>query len=233
MDVARALAEAGAPEGVCAVADAQTAGRGRLGRSWYSPPGASLYVSALLFPDLAIARAGEIAMAAALTLYDTAAGALAGAGASSAGLSLKWPNDLLHRGAKLAGVLIESTLGPQGVERAIVGFGLNVNTDFVGAPSDVVARATSLRAIAGVEIDREATLEALADAINRRLLRFAERALSPRAEYLQRLGTLGQTVRLARGEGWVEGVAVDVAVDGALIIETLNGRMTVEVGELV
>jgi BirA family biotin operon repressor/biotin-[acetyl-CoA-carboxylase] ligase len=152
-DVAASLIASGASEGTVVVADAQTAGRGRRGRSWFSPPGAGLYVSVVLAPSRAAAHERATAL---LTL---AAGlALAEAVERITGLapSIKWPNDLLVDRRKLAGILAEGVArtSTPGLHAVVLGFGINVRA--ASFPPDLAARVTSLESELGRDIDRAA-----------------------------------------------------------------------------
>lgn len=151
-DVAAALASDGENEGALVIADAQTAGRGRRGRTWFSPPGAGLYVSVVLAPARAASDPER-----ATTLLTIAAGvALAEAVETATGLrtSIKWPNDLLFEGRKLAGILAEGVVatGTSMVRSVVLGFGINVSP--AAYPPELRDRVTSLETELGRPIDR-------------------------------------------------------------------------------
>jgi BirA family biotin operon repressor/biotin-[acetyl-CoA-carboxylase] ligase len=193
-------ARAGAPDGLVVVADEQTAGRGRLGRSWEAPPGSSLLVSVLLRrsgdPAGHVVMAAGVALAAAV---DDVAGVEAG---------LKWPNDLVVDDRKLAGLLAEV----EG-DALVVGAGCNVNWD--AFPAELTESATACNLEAGRAVDRDALLDAFLD-------RFAAALAVGDAvvdDYRARLVTIGRTVRVepVRGDALV-GTAVAVADDGALVV---------------
>ncbi|HQZ54915.1 MAG TPA: biotin--[acetyl-CoA-carboxylase] ligase [Thermoflexales bacterium] len=233
MDVARELAEAGAPEGVCVVAGAQTSGRGRMGRTWFSPPGTALYMSLLLRPTfLPTARGGWLAMLSAVAVRGGAQAMLDTAGCPTADLALKWPNDVLLGGRKLAGILIESTFAGDGLERVVVGIGLNVNTRFDQAPEEVRLRATSLREAVGDALDLDQVLAALLAALEARYEALRATLASPQPEYARHLATLGTRVRLLGGSNVIEGRAFGVTDDGALRLETASGPVDVSFGDI-
>lgn len=233
MDAARALAEARALEGVCVVAGAQTAGRGRLGRTWFSPPGAALYLSLVLRPAfLPAARGGWLSMLAALAVRDGAAALLDAAGCPTGNLTLKWPNDALLGGRKLAGILIESAFAGDALEWVVVGIGLNVNTRFDEAPESLRLGATSLREAVGHALDLDRALAAVLTAFEARYEALRETMASPRPEYARRLATLGTRVRVQRGRDAIEGTALDVDEDGALRIDTAAGPVNVAFGDV-
>src|SRR3972149_8290394 len=125
-DVARAEAEGGAPEGTAVLAEEQTAGRGRLGRSWVSPAGTNLYLTLVIRPTLERLRSLSIVapLAVAQAVEETVALAPC----------IKWPNDVLVGGRKLAGVLIDTELSGRSVQDSLVGIGVNVNLDVAQAP---------------------------------------------------------------------------------------------------
>ncbi len=207
-----AEARAGAPEGMVAVADFQTGGRGRLGRAWTAPPGASLLVSVLLRPALPPDRVHRVTMAAALAMAD-AVSAVAGFEPE-----LKWPNDLLVGDRKLAGVLAEADLGPDGAVRAIV-VGIGVNVSWPEVPAELAAIATACNLVTGRDVQRSDLLVAFLERLDARCDSF-DRVLS---DYRRRLGTIGRRVRVDLPNGVVVGTAVDVDQRGALLVETAPG----------
>src|SRR5690242_19863216 len=147
-DVAAALAQAGAGEGTTIVAEHQTAGRGRRGRTWFSPPGAGLYVSVVLRPG------DSDSLTPAVTLLTLAAGvALAEGVRAATGLpvGIKWPNDLVVERRKLAGILAEA-VGSPGVSAIILGFGINIRP--AAYPPEIASRATSLESELGRPVER-------------------------------------------------------------------------------
>jgi BirA family biotin operon repressor/biotin-[acetyl-CoA-carboxylase] ligase len=242
-----ALARDGAGEGVVLVADHQSSGRGRQGRRWVAPPGSSLLVSVLLRPPAGLA--GCIGMTAAVALaeaVEAVTGCVAG---------LKWPNDLLVDGRKLAGILAEADW-PPGITASggwrqpaphdrlpvVVGMGLNVNWpspgDAAGAevPDEVSEVAVALNRLVGEEVDRVALLVALLRQLELRYTALvqARSAAGVLDLWRQRSATLGQRVRVDLGVDDVEGTAVDVTDEGHLVVETLEGdRRTFAAGDVV
>ena len=157
-DVAHARAAAGAAEGLLVVAEEQTAGRGRLDRTWWAPPGRSLLMSLLFRPPVAAHLAVQLTMCLGL-------GAVEGI-EDVTGLrpALKWPNDLVLGGRKLGGMLSETRLVGDRLDWVVLGLGLNVNLDFSGAPSslpDLSQVATSLSLALGRRVDRLRLLAAI------------------------------------------------------------------------
>jgi BirA family transcriptional regulator, biotin operon repressor / biotin---[acetyl-CoA-carboxylase] ligase len=232
-DVVSRQAAAGAPEGLLVVADEQTAGRGRMGRSWWAPKGASLLFSLLLRPSIPSARAGQLTMCLGL-------GAVEGIERVT-GLhpALKWPNDLLLDGRKLGGMLAELGASGDRVEYAVLGLGLNVNA----VPPDLAATSISLMTVLRRAIDR---VELLAEILTRceawygRLLAAHAEAGSGNVEaggemlavdapihaaWAARLDTLGRDVTVSTAEGQLHGRAVGVAPEGALLLEVEDGQI--------
>jgi BirA family biotin operon repressor/biotin-[acetyl-CoA-carboxylase] ligase len=228
-------ARAGAPHGVVAVADHQTAGRGRLGRSWEAPTGSNLLVSILLRVDLP-AEARHLASAAV---------ALAAVSAITAetGLApgIKWPNDLLAAGGrKLAGVLAEADLaGPaeHGYPPIVVGIGINVGwpRSDDDLPEGLVGEATSLEQEAGRPVDRSALLSTFLGDLGPRLtmLGTSEGRGRLASDLRDECVTLGSRVRVQLPGGQIEGIATDLTDAGHLVVATDAGSETVVAGDVV
>ncbi|MFN8037067.1 MAG: biotin--[acetyl-CoA-carboxylase] ligase [Acidimicrobiia bacterium] len=204
-------ARAGAAEGVVAVADRQTAGRGRLGRAWSDGPGASLLVSVLLRPSVDAARVHVVTMAAAL--------AMAEAVGRSAGFEpgIKWPNDLVVGDRKLAGVLAEVEVAAGAIRAVVVGIGVNV--EWESFPPELAGIATACNLESGRPVDRSALLVEYLVRLDGRLRDLDAAA----AGYRRRLRTLGRRVRVELPGGTLTGVAVDVDHFGRLLVETGPG----------
>jgi BirA family biotin operon repressor/biotin-[acetyl-CoA-carboxylase] ligase len=230
-DIAAGLAAAGAAEGTTVVAAAQTAGRGRRGRSWYSPPGAGLYVSVVLRPRDGGGRAG------ATTLLTLASGvALAEALRAVTGLpvEIKWPNDLVigRPPRKLAGILAEASTTQGRLDHVILGYGINLRE--VGFPRELTGRATSLERELGHPVDGASllveSLAALASCYGElkqgRLAAILDRwrALAP--------GARGRTVEWDAPEGPRRGVTEGVDDEGALIVRVGPALERIVAGEV-
>jgi BirA family transcriptional regulator, biotin operon repressor / biotin---[acetyl-CoA-carboxylase] ligase len=226
----------GAEEGVVAVADHQTAGRGRLGRTWVAPPGASLLVSILLRPPLALEELHLASVAVGLSAAD-ACGARA-----RVAPELKWPNDLLVGGRKLAGILAEAELAPAsrppgaGPVRpaVVVGIGLNVNWP-EELPPELSGTAVALNHLTGRPVDRVRLLVALLRSLEERrvLMDTPEGRRQLASEYRRRCVTLGQEVRVQLTEEAFTGRATDITDHGHLIVETAVCLREVTAGDVV
>jgi BirA family biotin operon repressor/biotin-[acetyl-CoA-carboxylase] ligase len=208
--VAMEMAENGAPHGTVVVADAQTAGRGRMGRRWVSPAGKNLYVSLLLRPSVPTVDATRLALVAGVALADAVE-------AMGVPASLKWPNDLYCEGRKAAGILAEMASDPDGVRHVVIGVGLNVNMEEADFPPDLRGTATSLRIRAGKAFRRVDVLARLLDAFGTRYAEFIGGGFASLRDGWDRRDFLrGRRVLLRRqgGEGW--GTADGLDTDGAL-----------------
>jgi len=233
-DVARELAARGAPQGTIVVADRQWAGRGRLGRSWHSPSGKGLYVSALFRPQAPAAIAGRWTIAAAVAACEACREV------SGAPVVIKWPNDLLWCGLKLGGTLVEvRTLGGTPLE-LVVGTGINVRQRPSEFPPDLRGRAGSLVMASGRrDVDRAALAEAYLDKLGgwaSLLDRGAWEEVAARWKALAP-GAEGARVRIfgqEEGRGPIEGTTRGLDDTGALQVERDDGsRLTVHLGESV
>jgi BirA family biotin operon repressor/biotin-[acetyl-CoA-carboxylase] ligase len=200
-------ARLGAPAGLVAVADHQTAGRGRFDRRWEAPPGSSLLVSVLVRPAAPGDGSHQVVMAVAL--------ALAQAVDDVAGVTpeLKWPNDLVVGDRKLAGLLAER----EG-DAVVIGAGCNV--EWESFPPELTETATACNLEAGHSVDRDALLDRFLDHLAAALDAF-DRVPE---RYRTRLATLGRRVRVERANDSLEGEAVDVTRDGALVVRLDDGH---------
>lgn len=224
-DRARGLLAQPDADGLVVVADEQTAGRGRRGRSWHSPAGRSLAASIVLQPRLAAADAWVLPLAAAL--------AVSAACEPVAVVRLKWPNDVTdERGRKLGGILIETVIADDRLCGAIIGVGLN--TDWVGAdvPADIRDRSTSLAELSRRPVDRVALLDRLLDALSDEMER-VERGEWPLERYRLRCATVGMAVRVATETETITGRAVDLGAQGELVVEWDGRRSELSSGEVV
>jgi BirA family biotin operon repressor/biotin-[acetyl-CoA-carboxylase] ligase len=238
-DVASALAEHDAAEGTVVIADAQTAGRGRRGRTWFSPPGSGLYVSIVLMPG----RATLAPQRATALLTLTAGLALAEAVAAATGLSpdIKWPNDLLVGRRKLAGILAEATATSRGSSadtepdrlRVVLGFGINVRQ--AAYPPELKARVTSLETELGRVVDRAALCaEALAALARRYEDLMAGRFDAILDEWRRRApGSCGARVRWDTASGSATGVTAGIDESGALLVQTGDTIERLMAGEVL
>ncbi len=217
-DAVMAAGRTGAAEGLAVLADRQTAGRGRLGRRWASPAGVGLYTSILLRPALPASDAPLVTLAAALAVAEAiqeASGLIA---------QLKWPNDVLVDGRKVAGILTEMASVEAWVSHIVVGIGINVNHGPADLPEEVREVATSIRVAAGRSIPRGDLAAAVYNGLDRWYQVFCEHrseAILERARQIS--ATLGRPVEVVAAEERWEGLAVDLDADGALLVQEATG----------
>lgn len=219
---ALAWAEQDAPEGALVVADHQTAGRGRWGRSWFSAPGALLQFSLVLRPDMPLDRLGLVTTALGVACADVVEVV------TGLPTDLKWPNDVMVRGRKLAGILVESRVTGARLDAAVAGMGINVAWERDDAPEEIADRATSIASEAGAVVPSRAglmarilaTFESLYDAA-----RDPERSDAVIDRATARSQILGRRVTIRFSDGrTLEGTATRLLPDGALELES-GGRM--------
>lgn len=221
---ARDLARSGSPEGTLVLADAQTKGRGRFGRSWVSPPGVNLYASLVLRPGRAPEEVLGLPLVVGLGVAETVA---EWAGERT---RIKWPNDVEIAGKKVAGVLCELEGEAGRVEFVIAGVGVNLNaTEF---PEELRDRATSVRLATGRVVDRAVFCARLLERLEKRYESFLAGGFrSLQDEWNRWHGLSGKRIRVVRGGETVEGVAGPVDVRGRLEIRTAGGSVHVDGGE--
>jgi BirA family biotin operon repressor/biotin-[acetyl-CoA-carboxylase] ligase len=227
-DRARQLLVDGGGEGVAVVADHQSAGRGRRGRTWLSPPRRNLMVSVAVRPRLDQSRAGLLGIAAAVAVRDACADAVPGDA-----LGLRWPNDVVSADRlKLAGLLVETTLVGERVVEAVIGVGINANWHRADMPPEIAERATSLADLAGTDVDRVALLAGLLERLDLHVGRL-EAGDTPVGRFRDASVLDGRAVLVEVGEERLEGTAAGIADDGALLLDTSAGRIALSVGEVV
>jgi BirA family biotin operon repressor/biotin-[acetyl-CoA-carboxylase] ligase len=217
-DEAARLADAGASEGTVVWSREQTGGRGRRGRQWASPVG-NLYSSTILRPDCAAPRAAELGFVAALAVADIVPPGRA--------LRVKWPNDVLVEGGKVAGILLESAIGQTGqVQHVVAGIGVNVG--FAPQLPEMRYRGAAL----GGSV--EAALEKLTVALAVRLAEWRRDGFETvRAAWLAKAGPIGAEVDVKLGEELVRGRFAGLDREGALLLETAAGPRKIVSGELL
>jgi BirA family biotin operon repressor/biotin-[acetyl-CoA-carboxylase] ligase len=215
-DLARAAAERGAAEGLWVLAAAQSAGRGRQGRSWRSPPG-NFHGSLLLRPDRPLAEVASLSLVAALAVAEAVEEVTAGRVAPRA----KWPNDVLVGRAKLAGILAEAIAGPGGRCAALV---LGIGVNLAAHPEDLGRPTTSLAAQGLEPPTPEAFLPVLAARLAARLAAWRAGGFAAlRGDWLGRAVGLGEPVELEAGGLVHRGRLADLGSDGSILLESPAG----------
>jgi BirA family biotin operon repressor/biotin-[acetyl-CoA-carboxylase] ligase len=223
---AREMARQGAPEGVIVLADQQTSGRGRLGRSWISPPGGGIYFSVIIRPDIPPEQIQTLSLASAMAVQDAIQ--------SEFGIrcQLKWPNDLLWEDSKLCGILSEVSSEPGKIHFAVTGIGINANMR--GQDMGLGKGATSLASILGHNIDRGL----LTASVIRRFHDGVRRLESPEgrtaliSEYTERCDTVGKRVRVLVDEKEITGEACGIGDAGNLMVRADGTVLTFSAADI-
>ena len=225
--VARELARGGAAEGTIVVAEAQTAGRGRLGRSWHSPPGVSIYCSIVLRPPAPPTAVPQLALVAGLAAADAVVDA------TGLDARIKWPNDVLVEDRKVVGILTEMEAEVDRVHFVIAGIGVNVNTPPDAFPPELRDKAGSLRAALGRPVERVVVLARLVAALEARYATWRRDGLAPLLPaWAARDALAGRTVAVGDAAGTLLGRVLGVADDGALRLDVDGVERRVTAGEV-
>jgi BirA family biotin operon repressor/biotin-[acetyl-CoA-carboxylase] ligase len=206
----------GCRDGLVVVADHQTAGRGRMGRTWHSVPGKSLCVSVALFPeDLPIIQAPLLTPLTAVAVYRAVVKV------TGLPVELKWPNDLLLEGRKLGGILLEASGETDRLRYAIIGIGINVNSSQQDIPTALSDIATSLYMVGKKSVSRRRLLQEILvflDTYYRNYLKVGPGPMM--VEYRELCSTLGQRIRFVWQEQTWSGLATEITSEGGLVVET-------------
>jgi BirA family biotin operon repressor/biotin-[acetyl-CoA-carboxylase] ligase len=218
-DQAMEVGDKGGPEGALFLAETQTHGKGRLGRRWISPPGVNLYISVLLRPRFPPMQAPVVTLMAAV--------ALAEAIIDVTGLDawIKWPNDILIQGKKVAGILTEMHAEQDTIHYLVVGVGINVNLDPETLPEDIRAKSTSLKSCLGEKVDRTELLCRFLECLARDygvLNQEGPPAIFSRWDAFSRV--TGRRVRVSAPRERIEGQVEGISSEGALIVRLPDGN---------
>ena len=224
---AKEMAAAGAPHGTVLIANSQTGGRGRMGRSFHSPAGCGIYMSMLLRPKCPAKDLMHLTCAVAVAAAD---GIQAATGLRP---GIKWTNDLVCGQKKLGGILTELSLDGNGnVDYAVIGIGINCNQSAEDFPEDIRKIATSLTLCTGKTIDRASVIAHILEALQKmseNLQDSAATIIRYRADCI----TIGQEISLVRGDEIRHGKALNVDEAGALVVEFPDGQIqAVQSGEV-
>lgn len=207
----------------------QTKGRGRRGRDWKDPSG-NFAGTLVLRPNSDPAEAALRSFVAALALYD----AIEAVTGRAEGLALKWPNDVLLNGGKLAGILLESVGGPKGLQHLFIGIGVNlVETPMKEWLEPQAVWPVSIHGETGVQVTPEAFLEALAESYARYELQFTTLGFEPiRVAWLARAARLGEVITARAGQQEYEGTFETVDSEGNLVLNTAKGRVSIAAADI-
>jgi len=226
-DIATQMAEQGAAEGTIVTAEKQTRGRGRFSRSWFSPAGTGIYLSIILRPEFPPENAPGISVMTAVALADVLSGYCPGE------IRIKWPNDVLACGKKIAGILTELSAERNRINYVIVGVGINVNHGAGNFPEEIRRTATSLRRCLKRKVNRVELLQSFLVQFEKQYNSYRQHRLRKSLPRIRRYSSLiGQEVKVRSGRTVIEGKAVDINADGCLILERDGRRTTISAGEV-
>ena len=226
--VAKQLAQKGAAAGAVVVAEAQGKGRGRLERPYFSPAGKGIWFSVILRPHILPQEAPKCTLLAAVAV----AMAMKRFGLKA---EIKGPNDILHEGKKLTGILTEMSAELDRVNYIVIGTGVNVNMEEKDFPEELRGKATSLAIMKGEKLPRVAFFQAVLEALDELCTVLEEEGFAPIvARWREYAVTLGQDVHVigVTGRGSFDGRAVDIDEEGALLVETADGVRRVLAGDV-
>lgn len=224
-DIIEKLARDGVREGAVVFAESQTKGRGRLGRRWMSPPGKGLWFSVLLRPALRPQQATQMTVATATAL---ARAIQVGAGIRP---DIKWPNDILIRGRKVAGILTELNAELDQVKYVVLGIGVDVNLSANEFPAELKTVATSLRAETGHVISRPGLAVTILRELDRDYTRIRNGQFAQVAdEWEAQCTTIGQNVSIRMGDRVIRGRAESLSSEGALLVRSEHGHLEPIIG---
>jgi BirA family biotin operon repressor/biotin-[acetyl-CoA-carboxylase] ligase len=222
-----AAAQAGAPEGLLVMADTQSAGRGRLTRTWFSPPGVNLYFSLLLRPEIELAAVPSLPLVIGLAVAEALV-----ACAPAVLPKIKWPNDILVNDKKIAGILCELQTREDKPDYVVVGVGININLTEAMLPEELKGRATSILIESGEEHAREQVLTAFLNRLEPLYDSWRAFGFKPLLQTINALDALrGRALRIDLAGTPVEGVAQGIQADGSLLLQTKEGPLSVYSGE--
>lgn len=214
MDIATELGMKGAPEGTLVLAETQTKGRGRLGRSWSSPKYKGIYLSLILKPKISPNQAPVLTLLAAVSVCE-AIKEIADLEAK-----IKWPNDILIHNKKLGGILTELNAETDEIRFVIIGIGLNVNNE----KKSLIPQATSLKEQRKENIDRIELLKGILEKLEENYLCFCEKSHRAIIEKWRSFSlTLGKRIKIISHDIHLEGVALDIDIDGGLLLRKDSG----------
>ncbi|MBU8933806.1 MAG: biotin--[acetyl-CoA-carboxylase] ligase [candidate division Zixibacteria bacterium] len=226
-DLAAERANEGADNGTVIIAEEQTKGRGRLGRHWYSAPSSGAYLSILLRPPFTPDRAPGVSLLTGLALIECLQSYCPGA------VQIKWPNDVYINGKKVAGILTELSAESDNIHHLVVGMGININQTDSDFPTEISHLATSVSIACGREINRIELVRTFLQKFETEYESFCTDGLTGCIDRLRRYSYLnGRQVTLVSGNRTIEGKAVGIGPDGALLVEKDGETMAITCGEV-
>jgi BirA family biotin operon repressor/biotin-[acetyl-CoA-carboxylase] ligase len=219
-EVARALAADGAPQGTVVIAERQSAGRGRMGRGWHSPPGVNLYMTVILRPRIALAEVARLSLVAGVAVAEAVETVAPGL------VQLKWPNDVWLRGRKAGGIIAEAVSDQHlHLDCVLLGIGLNLNLSAEQIPPELRGRATSVFIATGRQCDRVAVANSLFLRLQSRYMETETHGFGAVREAWERYSALtGKRVTAVDAGTRLTGTVAGIDSDGALLLDTADGQ---------
>ncbi|EHQ88208.1 biotin--[acetyl-CoA-carboxylase] ligase [Desulfosporosinus youngiae] len=218
--IAKQMAKSGAREGTIVISGTQSAGRGRMQRKWFCPPGKGLLLSMLLRPKISVQFIPQLTLLTAVVVAETikkVTGCTAG---------IKWPNDIYINNKKVCGILAETSFSRTNVEHVIIGLGLNVNLNTDQLPPDCKDTGTSLSIELGQRVSRISLLKQFITSWDEHLQSFMKEGHPYlRSKWLENNVTIGKKVSINKRDGSLDGLAVDVSEKGGLIVRLSDGSL--------
>ncbi len=217
--IAKDLAVKGEKEGTVVIGNHQTAGKGRLGRTWVSPYGTGIWMSVILRPDIVPTQAPFITILAALAVarsIEQVSGVKSG---------IKWPNDIVLDKRKVCGILTEMSAEIERVNHIVVGIGINVNIDTNEFPEELKNSATSIKIATGKEIDRKQLVQRILENFESIYIHAQTGRESLLEQYRNYSLTIGHQVKVLWQNSETEGKAIEITEDGELLVETNDGKV--------
>ncbi len=217
--IAKDMAVKGEPEGTVIIGNHQTAGKGRLGRTWVSPSGTGIWMSVILRPDIVPTQAPFITILAALAV----ARSIEQVAEIKPGI--KWPNDIVLNKKKVCGILTEMSAEIERVNHIVVGIGINVNIDAEQYPEKLRNSATSIKIVTGKKIDRKQLVQRILENFEAIYIQSQTERESLLEQYRNYSLTLDHQVKVIWQNRETEGKAIEITEDGELLVETNNGKV--------
>jgi BirA family transcriptional regulator, biotin operon repressor / biotin---[acetyl-CoA-carboxylase] ligase len=214
------LAREGASEGTTVIADSQSGGKGRLGRSWVSPPGVNLYLSVILRPPVSTAVAPQLNFLAAIAVADAVSET------TRLSPAIKWPNDVLVTEKKVCGILAEMQTDTSGLRAVIVGIGVNINAPLSAFPEELRNKASSLLIAGGQTVERTTLTASLLTHLEKSYVLWLQEGFSTLHSRWEQYAAhlLGTRISVAVPEGTVVGTVLGLDRDGGLLVQGDSGE---------
>ncbi|GJL79886.1 MAG: hypothetical protein NPINA01_28750 [Nitrospinaceae bacterium] len=227
-DQARRSLKEGAQEGLVLIAESQTKGRGRMGRTWVSPPQTGIYLSVILKPPIEPEHLPQLTLLAGVAVVQAVNKF------THTKAQLKWPNDILLNGKKLSGILSEYDAAPNGEKAVIIGIGVNANHSPADFPQELLPFATSLKIETGQAIDRLALAAVLLGHLDREYHAYLKDGIPAiLKKWMQHSDMFGEKITVTKAGSVIHGTATKLDDNGRLLIRTANGEeLALDSGEV-